>query len=64
MFYKIKGDDLVMFEENILGNKGNKVMSVALKNVGVIEFNKVELKAVKTLLADKNKFAELATLVG
>ncbi len=63
MIYKIKDEDLVIFEEDLLGNKGDKVAVIALEHIGLIEFSKVDLKAVKAVLVNKDKLDALASLM-
>ena len=64
MVYKIKGDDLVIYDEDIIGNKKNKVLSIALDKIGVLGFSKSEMVEVKILLASKNKIDALSALTG
>ena len=62
MIYKIKDEELIVYEDNLVGKE--KVMNIKLEHVGLISFSKIDLKLVKTLLADKNKFSALEALMG
>jgi len=54
MIYKIKDDELILYDEDLFGRKENRIMSVKLEHLALVQFSKAEVVEIKTLLVKKD----------
>ena len=64
MFYKIKNEELVIYDEDLFGRKGNKVMSIKVEHLGLMSFAKKEAVEIKALLVKKDMVEIAGKIVG